>query len=107
MRQSSKQLRLLLLFFLFSSVLGGVRIRWIQKAVSSKAIVKYIEPDESNTRGIDGYPVVEYKVDGYVVTSRGTANLPVRPDQILNVLVNPDDVHDWKINEPYWLWFDI
>lgn len=95
-----------LVLFFFTIVVAGLRIYWINKALPSKATVLYI----GNTRiqhTTQSYPVVSYHTYSGEVVSRGTLNLPISAGETVDILYNPDETKEFRLNTPYWLWFDI
>jgi hypothetical protein len=106
MSSYKKHILFFIIFFLFTVIVAGVKLYWIQKALPSRATVLYID----QTRFIipkQFYPVVSYEtLEGNVVT-RGTYNLPVIAGETVEILYNPDAVREFRLNTTFWLWYDI
>ncbi|RYZ50721.1 MAG: hypothetical protein EOP49_13415 [Sphingobacteriales bacterium] len=107
MKHISRHVWIFSIFLFISAFVGGWRLCWINKALPAKAKVQSIFKGFSSDGHTQYYPVVEYATPENSVWSTGTCNLPVEPGQVLNILYNPDDLQDWMIDDPYWLWFDI
>lgn len=107
MKRLSKHIRFFIIFFFFTALVAAIRLYWISKAQPSKAVVLYIKRAKTHRGSSQYYPIVEYPTNDYIIRCAGSSNLPVEAGQTLNILYNPQDLYDWRINETYWLWFDI
>ncbi|RYZ87669.1 MAG: hypothetical protein EOP04_11160 [Proteobacteria bacterium] len=83
------------------------RALWIQNTAKATAVVLYVE--EVRLRRSSGHhrPVVTFSTGQNQVTAAGTLNLPVKSGDTLNILYNKSNPSDWRIDDLYWLWFDI
>jgi hypothetical protein len=106
MRRKKADIIFIALFFLFSVIVAGMRLHWIHKAVPSTAHVLYTGETRSG-RSSQKFPVVEYDTYRGRVETRGTYNLPMEPEQYYAVVYDPDDVESFRLNTPFWLWYDI
>jgi len=95
-----------LVFLIFSFSVIALRLHWIHKAVATKAVVVEINKTFL-TRIQQTYPVVHYYVDGRELQTTGTYNMPFSAGDSLDILYNPDNPFSFKVNTPFWLWFDI
>jgi HAMP domain-containing protein len=100
--------RFFIVFLFFTIGLIVYRSVWISKALTSKAEVFDIELKRKGLRRYPQYyPLVTYKtINGEIQTS-GTANLPVKIGDSVDILYDPVNVTKFRINTPYWLWYDI
>jgi hypothetical protein len=101
-----KHIRFFIVLFLFTLIVAGVRLYWIKKALPSKATVLYIDHTRF-THPMQYYPVVSYQTRSGEVVTRGTYNLPINTGQTVDILYNPDDMQEFRLNATYWLWYDI
>ena len=101
-----KHIRFFIVFFLFTLIVVGVRLYWIHKALPTKATVLYIDHTRF-TRQMQYYPVVSYQTLKGEIITRGTYNLPINSGEVVNILYNPDDLQEFRLNTNYWLWYDI
>ena len=99
-------IRFFLVLFLFTLIVAGIRVHWINKALPSKATVLYIDKTHF-IRPTQYYPVVSYQTHSGEVVTRGTYNLPINTGETVSILYNPDDTHDFRLSTTYWLWYDI
>jgi hypothetical protein len=101
-----KHIRFFVVLFLFTVVVAGIRLHWIHKALPSKATALYIDHTRF-TRPMQYYPVVSYQTQNGEVVTRGTYNLSISTGQTVDILYNPDDAQEFRLNISYWLWYDI
>ncbi len=101
-----QHIRFFAIFFLFTVIIGGARVYWLHKALPSKATLLYTELIGSGLSR-QYYPVVSYKTQNEQVAARGTSNLPISSHQAVDILYNPDNVQEFRLNTTYWLWHDI
>jgi len=106
MRPYKKHICFFIILFLFTAIVVGIRLHWINNALSSKATVLYINQTHF-TRPAQYYPVVSYQTTSGEIVTRGTYNLPISTGETVNILYNPDDTQEFRLNTPYWLWYDI
>jgi hypothetical protein len=84
---------------------AGIRLHWINNALPSKATVLYIDHTRFS-HPMQAYPVVSYQTHSGEVITRGTYNLPINTGQTVGILYNPDNTQEFRLNTPYWLWYD-
>jgi len=95
-----------ILFISFTLVLAASKFYWIYNALPSEATVLSIEKDQT-VRPFQYYAVLSYNTEWSKVETRSTYNLPVSPGETVEILYNPDDITDFRLRNPYWLWYDV
>jgi hypothetical protein len=91
---------------LLTIIVGSSRLYWIYNAKPSRATVIGFQSIYID-KFLQHYPIVNYKTVKGMVETKGTMNLPINVGQEVDVLYNSNDVDEFKIDNIYWLWFDI
>jgi len=98
--------RFLLLFIVFTVFIAASKLYWIYNALPSTAVVLSMEKDQA-VRPFQYYAVLSYNTKWRTVETRSSYNLPVSPGETVEILYNPDDITDFRLRNPYWLWYDV
>ena len=106
-KRPSRHLIVFIIFLAFTGIVFGIRLQWIGSALPAQATVLYIQKVTFLRSSSQQQPVVQFDAGEYRITAPGTYNLPVSAGDTLSILYNPRNESEWRINQPYWLWFDL
>jgi hypothetical protein len=82
------------------------RLYWLQRSVTTKAVVLYINETRRIRSTHQTYPVFEYHTATEIITSPGHYNLPYQKGDSVIIRYDPSIVTDFKINDFMGKWID-